>query len=230
MGLLKWLFSGGETPDDFLGRLFLCSTPAEVDRCLQRAKDSLLMSAFDSLDLAQIPLNTFCTAHYRHPQGTDSRIISLTIALGRLAETKRSGPAQALVARLVPKFEEKLRRGGSDDRSVPSSDEWHIHGAVKTFLLDWAKELMKEHIGKNEWALPILDAIAADWPEDDVVLFWRAAAAYNVWSDEKSDASKKAGASQRMRQFVGNESHRTMDSDSVCMMRDFLQNVEANAT
>jgi hypothetical protein len=168
-------------------------------------------------------MNTFCTSHYRHPKGTDSRIVSLTIALAQLAKAKRTEPARALAGRLLPKFEEKVRRGQSVDRSVPSSDEWHIHGAVNKFLLDWAKELMMEQVGRNEWALPILDAIATDWPEDDVVLFWRAAAAYNVWTDEKADVSKKAAARQRMTAFLANESHRSMDAESVRMIRGFLQ-------
>jgi hypothetical protein len=82
---------------------------------------------------------------------------------------------------------------------------------------------MMEQVGRNEWALPILDAIATDWPEDDVVLFWRAAAAYNVWTDEKADVSKKAAARQRMTAFLANESHRSMDAESVRMIRGFLQ-------
>jgi hypothetical protein len=225
MGFLKRLLSGPETPEQFLHRFFLCSTPAEVDRCLKGAKDSVLISGFDSIDVTRIPLNTFCTTHYRHPQGTDSRIVSLTIGLAHLAKSKRTGPAQALARRLLPKFEEKVRRGQSVDRSLPSSDEWHIHGAVNKFLLDWAKELMMDQVGRNEWALPILDAIATDWPEDDVVLFWRAAAAYNVWCDEKSSAPKKAAARKRMGAFLANEAHRSMDSESVRMIRSFLQDL-----
>jgi hypothetical protein len=96
---------------------------------------------------------------------------------------------------------------------------------VKTFLLDWAKELMMQNVDRNEWALPILDAIATDWPEDDVVLFWRATAAYNVCSDEKASPSKKAAARQRMNAFLVNESHRSMDAESVRMIRSFLQDL-----
>jgi hypothetical protein len=225
MGFLKRLLSGAETPEQFLHRFFLCSTPAEVDRCLKRAKHSQLTSAFDSIDVTHIPLNTFCTTHYRHPQGTDSRIVSLTIGLACLARSKRTGPAQALARRLLPKFDEKVRRGQSVDRSLPSSDQWHIHGAVKKFLLDSAKELMIDQVGRNDWALPILDAIAIDWPEDDEVLFWRAAAAYNIWCDEKTKEPKKDAARERMGAFLANEARRTMDSESVRMIRTFLEHL-----
>ena len=84
---------------------------------------------------------------------------------------------------------------------------------------------MVDGVDKHEWALGILDAIATDWPEDDVVLFWRAAAAYNTWCGNKGDSSRKTLARQRMTAFLDNEPHRTMDTRSVSMIREFLGSI-----
>jgi hypothetical protein len=72
----------------------------------------------------------------------------------------------------------------------------------------------------------ILDAVATDWPTDDLLLFWRAAAAYNIRCDDKGNDAKNAAARQRMKDFLANEAHRTMDAKSVNMMRKFLDNIE----
>jgi hypothetical protein len=59
-----------------------------------------------------------------------------------------------------------------------------------------------------------------------MLLFWRAAAAYNIRCDDKSNNAKNAAAQQRMKDFLANEAHRTMDAKAVNMMRKFLGNIE----
>jgi len=211
--------NGGE--QDRLRRVFLCDTPAEVEVAIAKIDDNALAAAFMSLDMERIPLNTFCRKHFSHPRGTDSRIITLAIALASLAKAGRMTPAAALAEKLAAKFAAKIERGPSPDTAVMPSDEWRIHAAVNKFLVDWAKELMKDGVDRHESALAMLDAIATDWPEDDIVLFWRAAAAYNIWCGEKTNAGKKAAAHGRMTAFLGNTSHRTMDARSVNMIREF---------
>ncbi|MGA2678729.1 MAG: hypothetical protein ABSF37_05425 [Sedimentisphaerales bacterium] len=224
-GFLSKLLGRRETPDDVRRRLFLCDTPADIDKALSKTGDETLIAAFKGIDMASIPFNTFCKKYYTHPRGTDSRIITLAIALAKLAKENRGRPSSALAETILPKFKAKVERGPSQDRSLFSPDEWQIHPAVKEFLLPWAKELMKEGVDRNEWALAILDAITTDWPTDDSVLFWRAAAAYNWWSDHKKEESMKTMARDRMTAFLDNGAHRTMDARSVNMIREFRDSI-----
>ena len=78
-----------------LQKLFQCNTGTEIKSYLATVKDAELTSALDRLDMQHIPMNSFFTRYFRHPQGTDSRLITLALALGYLSKDKRAKPAEA---------------------------------------------------------------------------------------------------------------------------------------
>lgn len=210
-----------------LSRIFQETTPKEADALLANLKDGDLVTAFQSLDMSAMPVSGFCTKYFRHPKGGDRRLSGLTYVLVSLTKSGRHTPATPLAAKLVSKFTAKQRHGVSAAPSGTTADEWHIGDQEAGFYLESAKELMKEGIDRHQWALSILDATATDWPTNDEVVFWRAAAAYNIWHDDKTNQTNATAARSRINDFLNNRQHRKMGEDAVSHMVKSLRELEA---
>jgi hypothetical protein len=180
--------------------------------------------------MATIPLNDNCSKYFQRKEGTfstlvgpDPRMIILTFALAALIETGRTAPAETLAQKLIGRFTEKCQRGRAMDRI----DEWHIGRWGQTYYTVAAAIMMKEHVERYKWALPILDAVTTEYHHAEEPLYWRALAAYRYWMLKPASRDRIEMAQQRLTAVLYAAQKEPIAPERLDTIRKYLAHMDA---
>ena len=106
-------------------------------------------------------------------------------------------------------------------------DEWYIGRWGGIYYTVAAAIMMKEHVERYNWALPILDAVTIEYRHAEEPLYWRALAAYRYWLLKPERPNRIQMASQRLSAVISAARKEPIDPARLDTIRQCLARMAA---